>query len=408
MFVPRTTQARRLHPLILLGLIASIAGCAAPPGGSPAAAPATPVSAIPYDDAVLKAANGLFSTAPPAAAKQVLVIDPLIDGSTGVQSAATQSMEERIVTLVKAKYPQFDVQPFTAANLAKSPLVFIGTFTPVNPQGQTAGVRENFRICLALLDIKSGKILAKAKEFAQPGGVDISPTRFFNDSPTWTPDPATLGYIKTCQGTTPGDPINPLYWDRIMAASLINEAITAYDAGRYQQSLELYKNARKSAGGDQLRVFNGLYLTNWKLGRRDAAAQAFGQIVDFGLANKRLGVKFLFRPGSTDLMGDRQVAGQYPLWLGQIARQTAQHQGCLEVVGHTSRTGPEPINERLSLLRAQQIKQRLEGDAPTLSNRTIASGMGSRETLVGIGTDDARDALDRRVEFKVIDCKAAK
>jgi hypothetical protein len=30
--------------------------------------------------------------------------------------------------------------------------------------------------------------------------------------------------------------------------------------------------------------------------------------------------------------------------------------------------------------------------------------MGSRQTMVGSGRDDASDALDRRVEFKVIGC----
>ncbi len=126
--------------------------------------------------------------------------------------------------------------------------------------------------------------------------------------------------------------------------------------------------------------------------------------MDYGLTNKRLAVKFLFRPGSTDFLADRQMAGQYDMWLEQIAQQTARKQGCLEVVGHTSRTGPEPLNERLSLLRAQQIKQSLEAKAPVLSTRTIASGVGSKENLVGTATDDARNALDRRVVFKVIDC----
>jgi hypothetical protein len=34
--------------------------------------------------------------------------------------------------------------------------------------------------------------------------------------------------------------------------------------------------------------------------------------------------------------------------------------------------------------------------------------MGSRENLIGLATDDLRDALDRRVEFKVIDCAGTK
>ena len=36
--------------------------------------------------------------------------------------------------------------------------------------------------------------------------------------------------------------------------------------------------------------------------------------------------------------------------------------------------------------------------------RTSARGVGSRENISGLATDDARDAIDRRVEFKVKDC----
>jgi outer membrane protein OmpA-like peptidoglycan-associated protein len=74
------------------------------------------------------------------------------------------------------------------------------------------------------------------------------------------------------------------------------------------------------------------------------------------------------------------------------------------VTGHTSASGPEPMNERLSLLRAEYVKTEIERRAPGLNKRMIANGVGSRESLVGNGKDDASDALDRRVEFKVIGC----
>jgi outer membrane protein OmpA-like peptidoglycan-associated protein len=75
--------------------------------------------------------------------------------------------------------------------------------------------------------------------------------------------------------------------------------------------------------------------------------------------------------------------------------------GAVRATESTSRSGPEPINERLSVLRAAYIKQRLDTDAPQLKTSTKAIGKGSQETLMGTGTDDARDAVDRRVEFKV-------
>jgi len=76
------------------------------------------------------------------------------------------------------------------------------------------------------------------------------------------------------------------------------------------------------------------------------------------------------------------------------------------VTGHTSRTGSEAVNERLSLQRATSVKAKLVGEAPPLSKKLRESGMGFRENIVGTGADDASDALDRRVEFKVVGCEA--
>ena len=387
---------------------------AAAPAPAPVTAVAVPAPApppiLPYDEAVLSAATALLKNArlPPegtaAQPRYAVVIDPLIDGFSYAQSAATRSMGVRLAALMREQYPLYDVQPFSAANVARSPLVLIGTFTPVNAQRQTSGAREAYRICFALADLKSGKLVSKGLAFSKPDGVDATPTASYRDAPAWSEDAATLGYIRTCQATKAGDPINPLYTERITAAALVAEAIEAYDAGRYQQSLDLYTSAQRTSAGDQFRVYNGVYLANWKLGRRDKAEAAFGKIVDYGLERQRLAVKFLFRPGSTAFGNDTKVTGPYPVWLKAIAARASSGSACLEVTGHTSATGPEPLNERLSLLRAEYVKAQLEANVPALAKRSIAAGMGSRQTMVGSGRDDASDALDRRVEFKVIGC----
>ena len=380
---------------------APVATSPAPPAPPPAAPPPT----LPYDEAVTSAATALLTNALlPGPPRSSVVIDPLVDGMTGAQSNATRSMGQRLAAMIRDQYPQFDLQPFTAANVARSPLVLIGTFTGVNAARQSAGVREAYRICFALADLKTGKLVSKGLAFSKPEGVDTTPLASFRDAPAWTEDPATLGYIRTCQGTRAGDPINALYTERIVAAAQVAEAMEAYDAGRYQESLDLYTSAQRTAAGDQFRVYNGIYLAQWKLGRRDRAEAAFGKIVDFGLAQKRLAVKFLFRPGSTAFGTDIRQNEAYPLWLKSIATQTATSPACLEITGHTSATGPEPLNERLSQLRAEYVKTRLEATHPALAKRSIANGMGSRQTMVGNGRDDASDALDRRVEFKVIGC----
>ena len=73
----------------------------------------------------------------------------------------------------------------------------------------------------------------------------------------------------------------------------------------------------------------------------------------------------------------------------------------------TSRSGAEPLNERLSLQRSLQIRQQLVDRRKLLAKQITATGVGSSKAIVGSGTDDARDAVDRRVEFSVQDCANA-
>ncbi len=78
--------------------------------------------------------------------------------------------------------------------------------------------------------------------------------------------------------------------------------------------------------------------------------------------------------------------------------------GWQNYVGHTSHTGSEQFNDSLSLSRATYITQRLQLQVSQLHGRLESEGRGFRENIVGSGTDDVRDALDRRVEFTVRDC----
>src|SRR5262245_39885197 len=96
---------------LLLGIaIAALAGCAeegtAPKPQAPAApapaAPAGPPPVVPFEQAVLNAANAVFTQAKAQAgstpnAKLPVVIDPLVDGMTGAQSTATQQIQTRIM-----------------------------------------------------------------------------------------------------------------------------------------------------------------------------------------------------------------------------------------------------------------------------------------------------------------------
>ena len=167
----------------LLGLL-TLGAC----GGQPdtpvsATTPGAPtVQAVAFDQAVLNAANAVLASAPVSGPRQVVVIDPLVDGVTGEQTAATQAIGARIVALARERYPQFDIQPFSPQAVSRAPYVMVGTFTPVNAQGQTAGNREAFRFCLVMADLRTGKTVAKGVARARMEGVDSTPIGFFRDS----------------------------------------------------------------------------------------------------------------------------------------------------------------------------------------------------------------------------------
>jgi outer membrane protein OmpA-like peptidoglycan-associated protein len=373
-----------------------------PPAPPPAAAPPAP-----YEEAFQKAANDLLTKAAADVPgdKVQIVIDPLIDGVTGSQSVQTRSMERRLADLVKSKYPKFDVVAFTDDNLVKRPLILIGTFTAISAAGQATGPRDAYRICLALADLKTRTLVAKGFARARPQGINATPAPFFNDSPVWIKDDAIEAYVKSCQGTKAGDPLSPAYADRIDVAAVVAQAINAYDTKKYKEALQLYLKASTMPGGNQLRVWNGLSLTNLRLGKQEEAAYAFGQLVDLGLKGDRIAVQLLFAKSQANFVRNPAISGPYAMWLKTIAERAATRPGtCLEVVGHASPTGSEEYNDKLSRSRADYVKGRLEAGAADMKDRIKATGMGFRENLIGTGKDDVTDALDRRVEFKVGRC----
>jgi outer membrane protein OmpA-like peptidoglycan-associated protein len=394
-FVPRSFGLRdtapRLARDVAIAALALVSGC------KPATKPA------PKGEPDLKAAASQLAT---DLAKQIgssggaktLVIDPLLDRATGQQTGASAKFQQEMGPALTTAIKGLSILPFDADGASKARYVLAGTVSTVTPP-------DRFAISASLTDRPSGIVVAQSAARFKQTGLDVSPTKFYNDSPSLVRDRSVDGYVKTSE-TKAGSPADPLYVSQVPTAALLAKALEAYNAEKWEEALKAYTDAASRPDGQQLRTFNGIYLSNIRLGRTEAAAEAFGKIAALGLATNNLAVKLLFKPNSaTDFWPGKDLSGVYPMWLRQIAKAVQSTGGCLNVTGHTSRSGSEQLNDRLSLARAQTVKQMMVGEVAAVANQLQTSGVGYRQNIVGTGADDASDAVDRRVEFKVVECK---
>jgi Caspase domain len=245
----------------------------------------------PFDDAVKAAVAELLEPADPdlaVAASQgarsaPLVIDSLIDASTGFRTRATQVVEGELLRAVHARVPRLETTDFSPENLARRPLVLIGTVTPLDREGRTSGARYVYAIRLALLDLQRGIVISNAAARSRLEGVDATPTRFYGEMPAWAPDPSTEAYTRACNDAIAGAPIDATYRQGLEVSALVSSAIGEYEAGRLREALDAFTKARRQGGHPQLRIESGLYLAAARLDRVNDAQQAFARIVDLGL-----------------------------------------------------------------------------------------------------------------------------
>lgn len=73
--------------------------------------------------------------------------------------------------------------------------------------------------------------------------------------------------------------------------------------------------------------------------------------------------------------------------------------GVFRIVGHTDSVGSQSYNDRLSLLRAEEVKRHLVGDCGIPVERLEAVGVGPRHPL---NPDNPAGEENRRVEFQAI------
>lgn len=295
--------------------------------------------------------------------------------------------------------------PLTVENLDRAKLLIIGTFNPINNAGDQSGPRDAYWLCFAAIDLAKRIVVARSVNRALPAGVDSTPAPLFAQSPVWSLDQATLAYVRACQRSVPGDPVDAAYIAGLRLRVATQEGQAALEAGRTDEAQARFAAAAALPGGqDSVATYNGLYLTLASRGRAGEALQAITRLIDIGLEQDRLGILFLFETGSTAFVADAALSARYPDWIAALGRRVAETGKCLDIVGHASRTGSEPANVRLSEARATEIVGQIRRASPSLAGRLSAAGKGSSQVLVGLSVDDAQTAIDKRVEIRPVAC----
>ena len=187
--------------------------------------------------------------------------------------------------------------------------------------------------------------------------------------------------------------------------ALLNEAGQLYAKHQYSQALTLYQEAAAQPNGQVLRTYAGLYITYLQLDQTNAASQAFNKLLELNFKQSPvLTLKILFKVGSEEFYGDHLVQNQYKLWIKNIGQYLQASNRCLIVAGHSSRSGSASFNEGLSLKRATTVQNLMQEETPAVVGKIRAEGKGFSENIIGSGTDNEQDKLDRRTEFKLSDC----
>lgn len=393
--------------LLWLGVMLLV-GCATPPVKTVAVD-----DEMSYDAAVDAIAHNLAAQLQPGGeslldrARQAMkrdtttvAMDPVIDAQNGYAIAFGQRLQQDLARRMTPLVKQTEFVPLTKASIAGALYVMSGS---VGFEERPGGQSKAYRINVSVTDTKTGVVAAQSSAWLQDKNVDMAPIAVYQESPVFLNDRYSQGLIATTR-TPAGKPADKAYFNQLSVAALVAEAQQAYSANDLPKALSLYQQAEALPAGKMLKVYTGMYVTYLKSNDINGAEQVFGQLIGIALAENDLSIRFLFAVNSTEFITDPRFTQQYRIWTRQLGKQISVGKTCVAVIGHCSKSGSEAYNQRLSLQRAETVRTLMQKESSDASILTRAFGKGYSENLVGSGTDDERDAIDRRVEFKVVPC----
>lgn len=321
----------------------------------------------------------------------VISMTPVLDGYSRERLQISRQIRQQLQQLAR-KQGGLQLVPLSSHSLKQSQYVMDVFLSPDKQQ------KNSYTLDVVARYLGSAKVVARAS--AKVKGSQFSQvTAEYQDSPIYA-------YTRN-SGSITSVSVGKSYHETLKGRALLTEAGEAYAKRQYAIALQRYTQGLQHVRAEErLRAYAGLYMTHLRLGQQTQAEKALNQLLKLGFqgANGKLTFKILFQVNSTAFYGNPFVVRQYALWTKKIAQFTVTDKRCMTIVGHSSRTGAMSYNIALSERRARHIRDVMVGDVSGSAAYLATSGKGFSENLIGTGTDDARDALDRRVEFSLRGC----
>jgi outer membrane protein OmpA-like peptidoglycan-associated protein len=316
-----------------------------------------------------------------------VAIAPFADKHLGRTQGDVELVSKIIETSKTERFRKMSVSVLSSRELEDKEYIMYGTTEP-DANGEFFLIRANVR------DNKTGDTVITFDNY-KTGRLEQKQTKFDGDSPVELPANLELVQppLNEKQKEVESKKINEV-------AALHADAERAYGQDNYSEALKLFEQAAASEKGkNELRSYSGVYQSSIKLELFEKAKEAFAKIIAIAMPQGKFTAKFLFvKDSDSELYQENR--NDYHIWIEQLKIYFRQNKQCVDIFGHSSRTGSAEYNQKLSEKRAKTIQQWIDLQG---RSRTVGKGVSESRSL-----DGEENVFDRRVEFKPIDCSIVK
>lgn len=327
----------------------------------------------------------------------VIPVDLFFNEHSAEEAAASKNLQTNLIAALASVSPAAKFSALSTQNIQNARWVAVASYSSIKA-AEAGRTGQWLKLKVAFVDVKTGTVQSQVVAHVSADQFNTAPSRFYKNAPMYLTDASHQDRNAVLAGQK-----RPL-GDSLRVRAALNEATTAFEAERWGEAEQGFQRVL-ALSPSHTGALSGLYQVLWLTGRKAESEKAFAQLSAASVEAGSLSVKLLFKLGSTDFVDEGDLAQQYQIWLRAMAQTVTDKKVCLNVNGHASASGAAEFNQRLSLARANRIATRMQQLVAMPKGKLMSYGKGNSEMVVGTGTDDAADSIDRRVEFVVRACQ---